>query len=172
MPEDRQNDSRMGNLIPAVLGSLHPAVTARGSHKPETPVQSRSPPPSPDARRGRCHIVICLGTGAVWQQRRRVGVPADSESTMRPRQAKGSKKLWSLAKRGETGLIPGRVLRRPDRPTIGYCAMLGPADMAEQADALRSGRSEGNLVRVQLSLSAPTQVWRNGRRTTLRTWRV
>jgi hypothetical protein len=84
----------------------------------------------------------------------------------------GQQKLWLPAERGETGLIPGRVLRRSDRPTIGYRALLGHADMAEQADALRSGRSEGNLVRVQLSLSAPTQVRRNGRRTWLRTRRA
>ena len=31
------------------------------------------------------------------------------------------------------------------------------AEVAELADALRSGRSEGNLVRVQISPSAPLQ---------------
>ncbi len=94
-------------------------------------VQVPLPLPSPDAGRGRCHVVISLETGAVWQQRRRAGFSTGSGVTMRPRQAEGSKKLWLPAERGEIGLIPGRVLRRPDRPTTGYRAMLGHAEVAK-----------------------------------------
>jgi hypothetical protein len=35
----------------------------------------------------------------------------------------------------------------------------GYADVAELADALRSGRSEGDLVRVRISSSAPRLYW-------------
>jgi len=94
-------------------------------------VQVPLPLPSPDAGRGRCHVVISLETGAVCQQRRRAGFSTGSGVTMRPRQAEGSKKLWLPAERGETGLIPGRVLWRPDRPTTGYRAMLGHAEVAK-----------------------------------------
>ena len=38
----------------------------------------------------------------------------------------------------------------------GYRAVV-LAEVAELADALRSGRSEGNLVWVQVPLSAPTR---------------
>jgi hypothetical protein len=50
------------------------------------------------------------------------------------------------------GRVPVRVRRSAPAPQMAGAQQ---AEVAEPADALRSGRSEGNLVGVQISPSAP-----------------